>query len=287
MEPFIIKNKSNGSILKLFYSVKDPEKRRFRYHRHAEFEISLFKQGAGQYKILNTSYDISSGDVFLFGTNEVHCITEINAPMRLMNIQFEPRFVWGLENSLLKTSCLKIFFGRPHGKRNRLDRKNPATAEIRRLLLEIEDEFIRKDKEYELMINIKLLNIFALLLRSFSYSDEEVSGVNPQGFELIDKSVTYINEHLCEDLTLEDIASVANMSRTYFSSLFKKLNGISPWDYITIKRVEKSIDMIKNTNKTVLEIATECGFNSTANFNRSFKKVTNKVPSDYRGQKNN
>lgn len=249
MDPFIIKNKSNGSILKLFYSTKDPEKRRFRYHRHAEFEIALFKQGGGIYKVLNTAYDISSGDVFLFGTDEVHCITEISAPMHLMNIQFEPRFVWGMENSLLKTSCLKIFFGRPHGKRNRLDRNNPATAEIRRLMLEIEDEFIRKDKEYELMINIKLLNIFALLLQSFSYSNEEISALNPQGFESIDKSATYINDHLCEDLTLENIAAVANMSKTYFSSLFKKLNRISPWDYITIKRVEKSIDMIKTPIK--------------------------------------
>ena len=72
------------------------------------------------------------------------------------------------------------------------------------------------------------------------------------------------------------------MSKTYFCTIFKKLNGISPWDYITIKRVEKSVEILKTSQDTVLEIALKCGFNNTANFNRAFKKVTGKVPGDYK-----
>lgn len=72
------------------------------------------------------------------------------------------------------------------------------------------------------------------------------------------------------------------MSRTYFCTVFKKLNGISPWDYITIKRIEKSIGLIKNEDMSMLEVACACGFNNSTNFNRSFKKVTGKTPGEYR-----
>ena len=279
---YTIINRRNGSSFRLFYSCKNPEKRTFREHHHAEFEISLFKAGSGTYRVLDNAYDFQDGDVFLFSTHEVHCITEISSPMNLMNIQFEPSFIWSLESGLLSAAYLKIFFGRTPGGGNRLDRSNPATPEIRRLMLEIEDEFIRHDSEYKLMINVKLLNILVLLIRSYNYTNDTDFKINRQSLDCIDRAINFINENLTSDLTLEQIANSANMSRTYFSTLFKKLNGISPWDYITIKRVEKSMELLKNTDDTILEIATMCGFNSTANYNRAFRKVTGKVPGDYK-----
>ncbi len=279
----IIKNPQNGASLKLFHSSRGPEKRTFRQHHHAEFEISLFKEGTGTYRVLDNSYDFKSGDIFMFSTDEVHCITDINSETTLMNIQFEPRFIWSFGGGLLNSGYLNLLFGRTPGGNNRLDRNNPATEEIRRLMLEIENEFLRKNKEYELMINIRLLNIFALLMRCYNFSSKETDfKVTEQSLICIDNAINYINENLTSDISLDDIAKNANLSRTYFSTLFKRLNGISPWDYITIKRVEKAMALLKKSDETVLQIATKCGFNNTANFNRAFKKVTGKVPGDYK-----
>lgn len=281
-KPYVILNRYNKAALKLFYSRKQPEKRTFREHHHAEFEISLFKKGGGTYRVLDSAYDIADGDVFMFSTDEVHCITEISKPMFLMNVQFEPRYMWSLESGLLNSGYLNIFFGRTKGGGNRLERNNPATAEIRKLMLEIEDEFLRRDREYELMINIKLLNIFVLLSRCCSFTPPTDFKISGRSLSCIDRAISFINENLSSDISLEEIAKTANMSRTYFSTLFKKLNGISPWDYITIKRIEKSVELLKSSDSTILEIATMCGFNNTANFNRAFKKVTGKVPGDYK-----
>ena len=71
------------------------------------------------------------------------------------------------------------------------------------------------------------------------------------------------------------------MSKSYFSTIFKKYNGISPWDYITIKRVEKAVTLLKTTDKTKLEIAQSCGFNSPANFYKAFLRITGKSPKYY------
>ena len=84
------------------------------------------------------------------------------------------------------------------------------------------------------------------------------------------------------DPTLEELAELSCFSRTYFSALFKSLNGVSPWEYINIKRIEKAKMMLSETNDTILYIANECGFGNLSNFNRIFRKITGKKPSDYR-----
>ena len=99
--------------------------------------------------------------------------------------------------------------------------------------------------------------------------------------EYYKKAIDYINNHFTEHITLQDIAKKACMTETYFSTIFKKYNGISPWEYITIKRVEKSIFLIKNTDMTKLKIAEKCGFTSSSNFYKAFFKITGKTPSEY------
>ena len=51
---------------------------------------------------------------------------------------------------------------------------------------------------------------------------------------------------------------------------------------MTARRIDQAIKLLQETDRTVLEIACQCGFNNTANFNRAFKKVTGRVPSGYR-----
>ena len=84
------------------------------------------------------------------------------------------------------------------------------------------------------------------------------------------------------ELTLEGLAAQAHMSKSYFSSLFHELNGLSPWEYILSKRVTRAAQLLVSTDRTVLDIASACGFNSTANFNYAFRKLTHTSPSEYR-----
>ena len=96
-------------------------------------------------------------------------------------------------------------------------------------------------------------------------------------------SKEYIKENYNDyELSVDKMCLVLHLSPAYFSTIFKRLNGISPWDYITIKRIEQSIEYLESTDSSILEIACRCGFNNTANFNRAFKKITGKTPSEYR-----
>ena len=57
---------------------------------------------------------------------------------------------------------------------------------------------------------------------------------------------------------------------------------MSPWDYITVKRIDLARRLLAESDKNILEIAMLCGFNNTANFNRAFRNVTGKTPKEIR-----
>ena len=276
-----------GFLLRLFHSKVTPQVRPFQEHHHTAFEIAVFLSGRGVYTLRDRAYDILPGDVFLFSSNEVHSITRIDKgeDMELMNIHFEPRFIWSTHSDLFDAKYLKIFLDRSDRFENRLDRDNPATGEIRQMMLAVERELHRQEEEYALMVKIQLLQILVTMIRSYDYvaQDEGEGFYAVQGsLARLEEAMSYMDSHFCGDITLEELAGVAHMSRSYFSTLFKRFNGISPWEYITSRRVELAKHYLKSTDWTMLEIATSCGYNNTVNFNRAFRQTTGLTPSDYR-----
>ena len=83
---YTINNEQDVPLLKLYHSAVMPEKRGYRNHHHAEFEIGLIKAGTGIYKVGEREYPIQKGDIFLFSTDEHHCITEISGNEEMLPV---------------------------------------------------------------------------------------------------------------------------------------------------------------------------------------------------------
>lgn len=282
-----IVNNNQIPVCKMFISTALQRKDYFREHKHTDFEISLILKGSGLYNTSNGICDILAGDIFMYSTNEKHCITDVfvtqNDPyMQLLNLHFAPSFVWNIGNDYLKNSYLEIFFNRPKNFHNRLDRSNPALARITKMILEIRTEFEQTNVDFQIAVKIKLLELLIHIRREFFPSKNLSTEFQTKHLKQIEKAINYINKNFCEELSLEALAKKAFMSRTYFCTIFKQLNGMSPWQYINIKRIDKAIELLKNTNMNILEIATSCGYNNTANFNKIFKSITNTTPKEYR-----
>lgn len=268
---------SSNLQIKIFHSTVNVGTRPFTAHHHTAFEISACVRGGGIYNVSGREYAFSAGDLFVFGTDESHCITKAVGPVfELVNIQFDPPFLW------LNPGLMQLFFNRSESFSNMFEKKHPSTRKIFSNIHKIENEFINRKPENELMISLTLTEILITMIRDFGYvdynSDFSDNTKIPRELKLV---TDYINNNSEKNLTLDFLAKKATMSRTYFCTVFKKFNGISPWDYITIKRVEKAVELIKYSDKTTIEIAAACGFNSLSNFYKSFKKITGKRPGDY------
>src|SRR6201993_1698667 len=92
----------------------------------------------------------------------------------------------------------------------------------------------------------------------------------------------FIEDHQAEPLSLGRIAHVANISRHYFCKMFKKATGINFTDYLSRVRVEKSKTLLLNPNSRISEAAFACGFQSMTNFNREFKRIVGRSPTQFR-----
>lgn len=280
----IISETGNGALMRLFNSHAVFSKRPLENHHHTMIEISYIKSGSGTYTVGDKTYTISPSDIFIFASDEPHCITEINGSgdMFIMNVQFEPRFIWTPGNSMFDAKYLRVFLERDENFSNRLERGEKSTAEIGKLLLSMEHEFENREPEYDLIIKIRLLTVLVLLARTYDIPENFSDIHSNPNLSAMDQVMEYINSNISIPMSLDDLAQRANMSRSYFSTIFKQLNGMTPWEYILLKRVETAVQLLNHTNDSIIEIACACGFNSTANFNRAFKKITGRTPTSYR-----
>lgn len=98
----------------------------------------------------------------------------------------------------------------------------------------------------------------------------------------IDKVIEYMEENLSNKLNLEALAEVSNFSKFHFSRVFASIVGVTPYAFLTSRRLEKSVEYLTETNKSILEISMLCGFESASNFNYVFKKQYHCTPSEVR-----
>lgn len=92
----------------------------------------------------------------------------------------------------------------------------------------------------------------------------------------------YIHEHLDQNLTLTQLATIANLSTHYFASLFKQSTGLAPHQYVTKCRLEKARRLLRQTNLPIIEISQEVGFQNQSHFTKVFRQYLQITPKAYR-----
>ena len=96
------------------------------------------------------------------------------------------------------------------------------------------------------------------------------------------KARKFIDEHISEELSLTKVAKAADMRPNYLSEKFKEATGINFVKYVARARYEKAAAHLRNGDLRVSEIAFAAGFQSLSQFNRVFKKLSGKSPTEYR-----
>jgi AraC-like DNA-binding protein len=96
------------------------------------------------------------------------------------------------------------------------------------------------------------------------------------------KARKFIHEHSDEELSLTKVAKFSNISGNHLSEKFKAVTGINFVDYVARIRVGKARDLLGNSNLRISEIAFAVGFQSLSQFNRVFKELTQKSPTQFR-----
>lgn len=92
----------------------------------------------------------------------------------------------------------------------------------------------------------------------------------------------YVEDNLARNISLDDMAGVAGLSRYHFLRVFKAATGETPHRYVQARRAERAMDMLRHTGLPLADIAQATGFKSAPRFVRAFRDVTGTTPGAWR-----
>ncbi|MEM7563947.1 MAG: AraC family transcriptional regulator [Pseudomonadota bacterium] len=136
-----------------------------------------------------------------------------------------------------------------------------------------------------------LKNLLSLLsthyIQSYSnYSDlqNQLSSASKFDQSQVNKVDQYIDQHISTHITVDDLADLLHCSKFYFLREFKKLMGITPYQYLMDKRLERARHLLSSDQGTIASIGFDLGFNDQAHFTRAFKKQFGLTPGKFQKQ---
>lgn len=100
----------------------------------------------------------------------------------------------------------------------------------------------------------------------------------------IQEAVTYMEQNYQRDLTVEELAEVCKLNRSYFSKLFRENMGCPPQEFLIRMRLVKATELMKTSNASIGEISAQCGYPNQLHFSKAFKKRYGVSPREWRNQ---
>lgn len=158
--------------------------------------------------------------------------------------------------------------------------------QVESLIDSMREELQSREDGYRLSVKADLLKLLVIAGREYRQYRKgnkpyKTISYHRQAFY---KAITYIEQHYAEDLRLEDMAVIAHMAPSYFSSLFKLIKGATFIEYLNDLRIHQAMELLLTTDTSITEIGFKVGYNNIGHFNKMFKKVTGITPSEYRKQ---
>ncbi|MGJ8641264.1 MAG: AraC family transcriptional regulator [Opitutaceae bacterium] len=256
------------------------------WHYHEEIDILLFLQSRGQHITGDYIGEFGEGTLLVNGPNVPHCFTsntvaDATAPeAAIVVIQFSEKSIGNDLLSKPELSAIKDFL---QSTSRSFEYSGETRAKAASIMMGMKDS--QNMERFSLFL--KLLETFALApdqdkrsLVSEFYSPV-LNDANVNRIEVVRR---WVQENLCQNISLEAAAAQVQMPAKSFSYFFKKNTGKAFVQYVKELRIGLASQKLLQTDLSVLEICYACGYNNLSNFNRQFRDVKNSTPTTYRKQ---
>lgn len=247
-------------------------------HHHSDFEINLVMDTYGKRMVGDSIEDFTDLDLVMIGSNIPHAwIGEKVEGNHVVTIQFSEKILNFpiLEKRLfnkIKELLLESQRGLAFSQKTSIEIKNKVMKLTKMQGFQTVLEF------FSILHELSIAD--RRILVSNQYDSQAV--VRTSKSRRIAKVCEYIEKNYENQIRLNEVAELVNMSESAFSHFFKKKTRCTFIDYLTNIRIARACQMLAETTQTVAEICYACGFNNLSNFIRIFKKKKGSTPSEYR-----
>lgn len=265
---------------KLFH-IKDCVRKEFDFHYHDFYKIIYFVDGNVQYKIEGKSYKLKPHDFVLVDYNAIHK-PEIatDMPYDRYIIYLSEEF---MEQENNRMECMKKCFEIARQNRNSVVHFAPGSYEkLLSCLMRMERE-TEQEQEFlsDKMLEAAFLEFMVLFNRACMAQPKAFITTASYHEKIVDV-ISYIQEHLTEEISIDLLAEKFYISRYYLMRQFKEATGYSIHQYINEKRILEAKRRIM-TGEQASKVCYECGFSDYSTFARRFKDIIGIAPSMVKG----
>lgn len=241
-------------------------------HWHSDIELLLVLEGTLAINSLPDTPIARAQDIILFNSYETHRLTCTSGKGLVLAVQFSSSFCRSYYPSLEYTYFTQNLLC--SGK----------YSALQNLMMEMASSFFREPQYFSLHC-IGLLNLLAeqlLIHLPYSLLDQQERSSREKNIFKMQKILNHIEKHYTEKLLLSDISKLENLSLHYLSHLFKKTLGISFQSYMKQLRFEKALNLLTETDSSILDICIASGFSDIKYLNQLFDEYFGCTPGQYR-----
>ena len=250
-------------------------------HWHAQFEVNYLIRGVVDYQMHGHSIRLERGSIALFWGGLPHQVVDTSSDPEYIAFHlplvhfFRLRLPYTVQHRIIHGATL-LSLAPDAGDDYAFNRWS---------------EYMRSGDEakVEHAIDELLLRIERILLGSFSLLDpaagrhDAVDGIGPAPFARVRHICDFIAENFRHDINSSNIAVSADIHPKYAMNIFRQSTGMTLNEYVNLLRLSYAQAMLINDDEAnVLRVAMESGFGSLSAFNKTFRKISGKSPSDFR-----
>jgi len=252
----------------------DGEMRNINYlsHFHTEIELILVRTGSVDITCEGKAFRADEGSICIFMPGEIHSFSS-PCDNHLYIIKLYCR------NSAERTD-----FSSLRTPSNIIESDTCENSKLTEMINTLAYEMTGRKVGFAYAANAVASNIISYILRALPLVsiDPNERRRHMSEVALLELVSGFIGEHYSEEVELDAAAKYCNLSKYYFAHLFKNAFGTTFYEYLTLYRLEKSVPLLLDTDKKISEIALDCGFSNIRSFNRAFRRVYKKSPTEYR-----
>lgn len=248
-------------------------------HIHPYYEIFYLINGDCTFFIDHNIYKLNRGDLVIVPIGEIHKSTypETGYSERFVVSFRENNLGWINEilgEEMVKQSLNMGVISIPDKRRDYVE------SLMYKMLFESEGQDILSPA----FIKTGLIELLLFIIRCRRYEENVIKEIDVDN-QLMQEIATYIYDNYDKRISLDDMSRKFHISRSYLSKKFKAITGFGFKEYLINVRIKNACAMLLETNKSITDIAFECGFNDSNYFGDAFRHVKGVSPNKYRKNK--
>lgn len=246
-------------------------------HIHDCYEIYYSISGGKQFLIDNRFYDIVPGDIFFINQFESHYLSQVDTGIHeRIVLSIYPDYLQSLSSA--NTDLSRCFTYRDDGITHKLHFDTEMSKRFIYLIHKITDA---NGFGEDLTGQCALTELMVFVNKIFYENCHSAQTINPAANHAqVDDILTYINQNISEELSLENLSSHFYLSSSYLCRIFKSTTGTTINKYITARRITIAKSLLTE-GYSVTDACEKCGFNDYSNFLKSFTKAVGISPKKY------